>query len=67
MRRACLLPHQIQPPSTLPAVAAATLLECVRRGLWPNWDAANPESCQIAERLGYSFAGSYDSYYHTVK
>lgn len=49
------------------AISAALLLECVRRGLRPNWDAANPESCLIAERLGYSFTSSYDSYYHTVK
>lgn len=49
------------------AVSAALLLECVRRGLRPNWDAANRESCKIAERLGYLPAGSYDCFYHTIK
>jgi hypothetical protein len=47
------------------ALSAALLLECVRRGLRPNWDAANPESCALAEKLGYTPAGSYDSYYHS--
>jgi GNAT superfamily N-acetyltransferase len=46
------------------ALAATLLLECVRRGLRPNWDAANPESGALAEKLGYTPAGSYDSYYY---
>lgn len=46
------------------AISAALLLECVRRGLWPNWDAANPESCTIAEKLGYTPAGTYESYFY---
>lgn len=46
------------------AISAALLLECARRGLRPNWDAANPESCALAEKLGYTPAGSYDSYYY---
>ena len=46
------------------AISAALLLECVRRGLRPNWDAANQESCALAEKLGYTPAGSYDSYYY---
>jgi GNAT superfamily N-acetyltransferase len=45
------------------AISAALLLECVRRGLRPNWDAANQESCALAEKLGYTYAGSYESYY----
>ncbi len=49
------------------AIAAALLLECVQRGMRPNWDAANLESCTIAERLGYTHIGSYDSFYHTMK
>ncbi len=49
------------------AVSAALLLECVRRGRRPNWDAANQESCKIAESLGYTFLGSYEAYYHSVK
>lgn len=46
------------------AISAALLLECVRRGLWANWDAANLESCALAEKLGYSPLGSYMSYYY---
>lgn len=46
------------------ALSAALLLECVRRGLRPNWDAANMESRALAEKLGYTFAGSYDSYHY---
>lgn len=46
------------------AISAALLLECVRRGLRPNWDAANLESCALAEKLGYTPAGSYESYYY---
>lgn len=49
------------------ALSAALLLECARRGMRPNWDAANKESCVIAEMLGYRPLGSYDSYYHSVK
>jgi GNAT superfamily N-acetyltransferase len=46
------------------AISAALLLECVRRGLRPNWDAANLESCALAEKLGYTPAGSYEAYYY---
>jgi GNAT superfamily N-acetyltransferase len=46
------------------AISAALLLECVRRGLRPNWDAANLESCALAEKLGYTPAGTYESYYY---
>lgn len=46
------------------ALSSALLLECVRRGLRPNWDAANLESCGLAEKLGYTPAGSYDSYFY---
>lgn len=48
------------------AISAALLLECVRRGLWANWDAANLESCALAEKLGYTPAGTYESYYYSV-
>ena len=49
------------------ALSAALLLECVRRGLRPNWDAANLESCALAEKLGLTPAGSYESYYYAAK
>lgn len=47
------------------AVSAALLLESLARGLRPNWDAANPESCALAERLGFVSTGSYEACYHT--
>jgi len=46
------------------ALAARLLLACLRRGLRPNWDAANPESCQLALKLGYAATGTYDAYYY---
>lgn len=49
------------------ALSAALLLECLRRGLRPNWDAANPESRALAEKLGYTFTETYESYFYTVK
>ena len=33
--------------------AARLLLECDKRGLYPNWDAANKMSVGLAEKLGY--------------
>ncbi|MBP8947767.1 MAG: GNAT family N-acetyltransferase [Candidatus Promineofilum sp.] len=45
------------------AIAGRLLLECVRQGRRPNWDAANLESCALAEKLGYVASGSYDSYF----
>jgi hypothetical protein len=47
------------------ALAAALLLESLRRGLRPNWDAANPASVGLALKLGYEAIGSYQAYYHT--
>ena len=44
------------------AVAARLILECVERGLSPNWDAANMQSARIAERLGYTFDQEYPAY-----
>jgi GNAT superfamily N-acetyltransferase len=49
------------------ALASKLLLECMRRNLRPNWDAANPESCKLAKKLGYVFVETYDAYYHTAK
>lgn len=46
------------------ALAARLLLACVCRGLRPNWDAANPESRQLALKLGYAATGTYDAYYY---
>jgi GNAT superfamily N-acetyltransferase len=45
------------------ALAARLLLWCLERSLEPHWDAANPESCKLALKLGYRPAGSYLAYY----
>lgn len=45
------------------ALAGRLLLECVHLGRRPNWDAANPESCALAEKLGYVGAGTYDAFF----
>ena len=45
------------------ALASRLLLDCKQRGMRPNWDAANPESCKLAKKLGYVFAEAYDAYY----
>lgn len=45
------------------ALAGSLLLACLRLGLRPNWDAANPESCALAEKLGYVSAGQYEAYF----
>lgn len=41
------------------ACAAALILACLERGLTPAWDAANPESKALAEKLGYRFSHAY--------
>jgi GNAT superfamily N-acetyltransferase len=49
------------------ALSSKLLMECLKLNLRPNWDAANPESCKLAKRLGFSFVEAYASYYHTGK
>lgn len=43
-------------------VAAALILDCLERGIYPSWDAANPASAALAEKLGYIPAGVYVAY-----
>jgi GNAT superfamily N-acetyltransferase len=45
------------------ALGSKLLLDCLQKSLRPNWDAANPESCKLAMKLGYSFVESYDAYF----
>lgn len=40
-------------------LGARIILECVERGLYPSWDAANMISVKTAEKLGYVYDGSY--------
>lgn len=41
------------------ACSARLILECLDRGLIPEWDAASEASLHLAQKLGYRFAGSY--------
>lgn len=45
------------------AVASHLLKWCLENGLDAHWDAANPESCKLAAKLGYKFTGDYLAYY----
>lgn len=44
------------------ACAAKLILVCLERGLHPNWDAANPASAALAEKLGYRVSHPYTTY-----
>lgn len=41
---------------------AALILECLRRGWYPSWDAYSKTSVALAEKLGYSFSHEYPVY-----
>ncbi|GIN72905.1 zwittermicin A resistance protein ZmaR [Bacillus sp. J14TS2] len=43
--------------------ASALILDCLDRGKYPNWDAANLQSVELAKKLGYIFKESYDTYF----
>lgn len=43
-------------------VGAAFILEVLRRGQTPYWDAANRPSLRLAEKLGYVFTESYTAW-----
>ncbi len=45
------------------ALAGRLVRESLARGLKANWDAANMESCRLAEKLGYTPAGTYQAFY----
>lgn len=42
------------------ACAASLILECLKRGIYPEWEAANMNSVALAEKLGYHFDKEYD-------
>jgi len=45
-------------------ILASHLLKwCIANNVDANWDAANPESCKLAEKLGYIQRGEYQAYY----
>lgn len=43
-------------------VGARYMLECQKRGLKPNWDAAHLQSAKMAQRLGFKLAGEYKAF-----
>ena len=45
------------------AAGGALILSCMDDGLYPSWDAANPDSVHLAERLGYEFSREYHVYW----
>lgn len=45
------------------ALSCQLLLWCLEHGVAPHWDAANEESCRLAEKLGYQPAGAYTAYF----
>lgn len=55
--------HQSERQKGLASVCGAKLiLECLARGLYPNWDAQNKISLKTAEKLGYEFDKEYVAY-----
>lgn len=49
------------------ACGARLMLDCLERGLYPSWDAQNPGSLALAERLGYRFSHTYPVYELTAE
>ncbi|MGN0807439.1 MAG: GNAT family N-acetyltransferase [Candidatus Coproplasma sp.] len=43
-------------------VCSALILECLKEGLYPSWDAQNMNSVRLAEKLGYEFDHEYTAY-----
>lgn len=41
---------------------AKLILECLKRNLYPSWDAQNKSSVSLAEKLGYHFDHEYKAY-----
>ncbi len=44
------------------ACGAKLILECLKRGLYPSWDAQNKWSVSLAEKLGYHYSHAYTAY-----
>ncbi len=44
------------------ACGARLILECLKRDLYPSWDAQNQWSVALAEKLGYHFSHEYVAY-----
>jgi GNAT superfamily N-acetyltransferase len=44
-------------------LAAHLLKWCLENNMDPHWDAANPESCTLAQKLGYLPKGAYQAHF----
>ena len=44
------------------ACAASLILGCLKRGIYPAWEAANMASVALAEKLGYHFDKELECY-----
>lgn len=44
------------------ACGAKLILKCLKKGLYPSWDAQNKWSVALAEKLGYHFSHEYVAY-----
>ena len=44
------------------ACAASLILECLKREIYPEWEAANMASVALAEKLGYHYDRAFDVY-----
>lgn len=44
------------------ACGAKLIMECLKKGLYPSWDAQNKWSVALAEKLGYHFNHEYTAY-----
>lgn len=49
------------------ACCAKLILDCLVRGLYPSWDAANLVSVHLAETLGYRLREPYQAYFAPVR
>ena len=43
------------------ACASGLILECLKQGLYPSWDAQNLHSVALARKLGYHFSHAYEA------
>ena len=44
------------------ACGAKLILECLKKGIYPSWDAQNKWSVALAEKLGYHISHEYTAY-----
>ncbi|MGN0817516.1 MAG: GNAT family N-acetyltransferase [Candidatus Coproplasma sp.] len=44
------------------ACSASLILDCIERGIYPNWDAEHAASLHIAQSLGYEFLREYTAF-----